>query len=78
MSRIINITLGGNNMTNKIQFTTDKNIDAYDECGEKKLIIDQYQWMLLEQLFKYSFTEKERTHNPWMIDNLNELSLIHI
>ena len=54
-----------------LEFTTDYNFDRYDECGQKKLILTQYQWSLLDQLFKYTFNEESTTNNKWMVEELN-------
>tara|TARA_R110002012_G_scaffold132242_1_gene285166 strand:+ start:486 stop:692 length:207 start_codon:yes stop_codon:yes gene_type:complete len=55
-----------------IEFTTDIGINKVDDNNTKKLIITEWQWQLLSQLFSFQHTLKENTNNEWMVDELLE------
>ena len=56
-----------------IEFTTDTNVNKLDENGQKKLVLNANQWHLLSQLFSYTHSAKQNSHNAWMVDELDEL-----
>ncbi len=55
-----------------IEFTTDIGINKVDDNNTKKLIITEWQWQLLSQLFSFQHSLKENTNNEWMVDELLE------
>lgn len=56
----------------KIQFVNDFPIEKYDENGRSKLLLTEYQWYLISQLFDYIPHHRTQTSNEWMMDELDK------
>ena len=58
--------------TSARRYANHRSGKKYDENGRSKLLLTEYQWYLISQLFDYIPHHRTQTSNEWMMDELDK------